>query len=319
MWERKRYTAGRLMDLVTRPLASKDGLALVTTLLVTAILVTMVTEFVYGVYISTSRVANFRDSQRAAVLAATGVEMARAVFEKIVKERPHMTMGEDGLVFTQSEGDMKVSIRVVDERARLSAKIVYRDTGLFVDNQKDEYSRLLERLGLDSDLLVDTLSDWMDADEEPRTYGAEGADYYSVLPRPYKPKNGYPDTKEELLLVKGYNKDVYKTISPYITVYTDGLININTAPKEVLMSLADEVTEELAGELIDYRKETPFKDVSDIMKVPGFETIGIRLQDRIAVTSDTYRVFSRAEVGDAVREVEAVFTTGRGILYWRET
>ncbi len=297
---------------------SEHGFALVTALLVTAILVTMVTEFVYGVYISTSRVYNFRDSERAAVLSATGVEMTRSHLERILKETPHLTMEGGGISFALSEDDMTITVKVVDERSRASIMIVYPDTGVFVDGTGDIYSRLLEVLGLDRTVLLDTLADWMDGDDEPRTYGAEGPDYYRGLERPYNPRNGHPDTIEEILLVKQYTPAVYEKLSPYITVYTDGLVNINTAPKEVLMALSPSMTEDLADRIIDYRREKPFEDRSDIMKVPGFETIGFELQDRIAVQSDTFRVYSRAEVGEAVREVEAVFRTGGGILYWRE-
>jgi type II secretory pathway component PulK len=50
--------------------------------------------------------------------------------------------------------------------------------------------------------IADAILDWLDADDQPREYGAE-AEYYSSLPTPYAPKNGPLDTVEELLLVRG--------------------------------------------------------------------------------------------------------------------
>ena len=43
---------------------AEAGFALVVTLLVTAVLVAVVVEFAYSVYVATARAANFSDSQR---------------------------------------------------------------------------------------------------------------------------------------------------------------------------------------------------------------------------------------------------------------
>jgi len=54
--------------------------------------------------------------------------------------------------------------------------------------------------------------------------------------------------------------------------------------------------------------------------VSGFETIGFSLQDKITVRSSVFRIFSRATVGEGIKDVEAVVDTqsnGR-VLYWRE-
>lgn len=50
--------------------------------------------------------------------------------------------------------------------------------------------------------IADAILDWIDADDQPREYGAE-VDYYSGLTPSYAPKNGPLDTVEELLLVRG--------------------------------------------------------------------------------------------------------------------
>ncbi|WP_235935133.1 type II secretion system protein GspK [Candidatus Laterigemmans baculatus] len=49
---------------------------------------------------------------------------------------------------------------------------------------------------------ADCILDYLDADDEPREFGAE-SEYYLSLPSPYDAKNGPLDSVEELLLVKG--------------------------------------------------------------------------------------------------------------------
>lgn len=55
--------------------------------------------------------------------------------------------------------------------------------------------------------IADAIMDWLDADDEPREFGAE-IEYYSGLSPPYATKNGPLETIEELLLVRGVTPDL---------------------------------------------------------------------------------------------------------------
>lgn len=298
---------------------SEKGLALVTVLLVVAVLTALVTDFIYRSYISSSRAANFRDSARASLLARDGVTLARAGLQELMKKDPNLVMDASGMVFSQNLGEgLDIEVRAIDERSRVSVRIAYPLTGVIEPKAHGSYARLLKAVRISDESLVDALADWIDNDNSTRTRGAEEYQYRS-LSTPYKPRNNYPESVDELRLIKGYDNDVMKAIGQYVTPYNpDGLVNINTAPKPVLMSLTDEMTEPLADEIIRYRKSTPFKDRSDVMKVPGFERIGYGLQDRVTAASNIYRVFSTARAGEVVREVEAVVELSGRVIYWRE-
>ena len=56
-----------------------------------------------------------------------------------------------------------------------------------------------------TEMIADTLLDWMDRDARQRPFGAE-ADYYAGLDPPYDPRNGVPESLEELLLVRGVTR-----------------------------------------------------------------------------------------------------------------
>lgn len=296
---------------------SEKGIALITVLLVTAVLVTVAVNFAFKIYISTARAGNFKDSLRAGLIAENGVDLARKAVEELLKRDPNLVMRDGALTLARSVGDTAVEVRVSDEKGKLSLRLIYQN-GVSNDLIKEPYARLVKGLRLE-DSIVDTLSDWVDPDELPRSSGAESHDYYRRLPKKYSSKNTYPDTLDELLLIKGYTPEVFGKIKRFVSPYNmDGLVNINTAEKEALMALADGIDDELAGRLIEYRDKTPFRNRSDVMKVPGFEQTGFRLQDRIIVKSDTFRVLSRGTAGGSKRDIEAVITTGGGTLYWRE-
>lgn len=302
-------------------LAGEGGFVLVITLLVTAVLVAIVSEFVYGVFVSSARASNFAQGQRAALMAGNGVELADAYLGKLLKSRPYLTMDKEGLSFAMEDGDVSISITVHDELGKASLRVVYTNTGERNDRADGIYSRLLARLKFDKpQALRDILADWIDSDGVPRVYGAESADHYMRLRAPYKARDGYIVSVHDMLMMKDYDAGTVSELIPFVSPHNlDGLINVNTAPKEVLLALSDDMTEELADRLIKYRAENPLKDRSDLMKVPGFETIGYGLIGSIRVDSRVFSVRSRAVAGDIIREVEAVVDVGKGIVYWRET
>ncbi|MEK6528616.1 MAG: type II secretion system protein GspK, partial [Nitrospirota bacterium] len=96
-------------------------------------------------------------------------------------------------------------------------------------------------------------------------------------------------------------------------------ININTAKLPVLVSLNNDMTEDLAKKIIIYRQSTPFDDPSYVQRVSGMESIGLLLGSRIDVKSYNFRVISNATVSEIKRTVESVIDTSMNVQYWRES
>ena len=71
---------------------------------------------------------------------------------------------------------------------------------------------------------------------EDRT-SRDDEEYYAHLEFPYRPKQAPFEMREELLLVRGMTEEIYDQLIPYITVYGDGGVNINTATVVVLNAL----------------------------------------------------------------------------------
>ena len=102
-------------------------------------------------------------------------------------------------------------------------------------------------LGLDKsarDVVVDSLQDWRDANEEHRLNGAESDDYYLKLPVPYRAKNTDLDSVNELLQIRGvtpalfHGADDHPGLADLVTVKTLApQINLNTAGPLVLRAL----------------------------------------------------------------------------------
>lgn len=86
-----------------------------------------------------------------------------------------------------------------DESARVNLNLVLKADEI----QPGAGRTLLMALPGMTEEAADAILDWMDADEDPRDFGAEFGDYYSTLQPAYEPRNGPIQTVEELLLVRG--------------------------------------------------------------------------------------------------------------------
>ncbi|MDD5504714.1 MAG: type II secretion system protein GspK [Candidatus Omnitrophica bacterium] len=141
---------------------------------------------------------------------------------------------------------------LMDEQSKININTAVEDTlrGLFMSFIVDEEKALS---------LAGSIIDWRDADsitassEKGLLYGAEN-EYYTGLNPPYECKNAAFDSIYELLLVRGMDDKIFRMIKPYITVYGNGMVNINTAGERVLSALIGEDFPELASKINRYRQ-----------------------------------------------------------------
>lgn len=307
------------------------GFALVITLIVTALLVALLVEFVSEVYVDTSHSHNFVASQQASILAESGI----AGGVKLLQVSSALRLGQSYSSLLEpwakpqsyDSGAGTVTITIEEESAKLNLNTATSPKGV-----QNDYSlmalRLLKNLQVPVDL-IDVLMDWVDENDEPKSGGAETS-YYSTLKIPYKAKNARLETVEELALLKGYTPQILTKLRPCVTVYgssspneTVTKINVNTAPKEVLVSLDDKMSEDLVNRILDTRKTTPIKNQADFLRIAGMDVLSPASLANITYGGSVYRIHAEGRVGESVSVAEAVVRMASGqspplILYWRE-
>ncbi len=305
----------------------ENGFALVITLVVTALLVAVAVEFMHEVYVENSLSRSYFDSKQAALMADSGVYGGIKLLQTLVSGQSYNSLLDrwaSPIEMDDEKGTLRVEI--TDESGKLNLNSIVRPDASPNQPYFDMGLRLLRRFKLPADLL-DATADWIDQNDDPRPGGAE-SNYYQSLNTPYQAKNASLDTFDELRMVRGFDEKTLNILRPFMTMYGDSsgippsLININTAPPEVLAALDDDMTDTLVDRILEYRKTTPFKSAADIVKIPGMETIGQKLYGTtIGVQGTVYRIISKATVNGAIRIVESlVHTDGSkpAILYWRE-
>lgn len=89
--------------------------------------------------------------------------------------------------------------------------------------------------------------------------------YYLEQKPPYYPSQQLMQHVSEFRLVKGVNATVYQALLNYITVLPESTpINVNTAPKELLMSLGNGLSDTQVNELIAARGKKGILDLKDL-------------------------------------------------------
>jgi general secretion pathway protein K len=307
------------------------GFALVITLIVTALLVALVTEFIAEVYVDTTSKQSYVDAQKAGLMAESGVAGAMAMLQFALPKKSYTSLHDlwaKPLDLPEEQGTLRVTVE--DESARLSLNHIVGANGTFIDENDPTGSyygtalRLFRNLKLPASDLCDAIADWIDDNDIPKPGGAEST-WYTARKPSCAAKNARLETFEEIALVKGFSSEVIEKIRQFVTIYGESSfaapINVNTAPKELLMALDERITDSQAEQIIEYRKNTPFKDKSELVRVPGMERIATGLQSRITAKSTLFRITAEGQANGTKIVVEAVVSFASGVpavLYWRE-
>lgn len=232
------------------------------------------------------------DRLKALYIAKGGIK--RAVMEKWIEYIEGKSLGIDAFSepWSNNEEFFK-DVKLGEGKFTLSyfpQELDRADKEIILYGLEDETSRIninynksmpvLKNLLLNSGLnleqaedIVASIEDWRDEDDIPKSIGeiTSGAEdsYYQALDSPYLTSGRSFKAFEELLLVKGvtdelfYDKDKNgngkieqneKGLINFITLFGEGRININTAPKEALEATFGIGYPELASKVIDYRK-----------------------------------------------------------------
>jgi general secretion pathway protein K len=270
-----------------------------------------------------------RDSIRASLIAEAGAAAARIALRENAKQFAYDTLDQvwSRPVPQIDLGDGTILVAVEDEERKINLNRLVLTNGNAPDEQRlAVFRKLLVILDIEPSF-ADAVVDWLDNDDAPRVGGAESA-YYLSLPFPYRAKNDLFDTLDELRLVRGFTPEKFEKLKPFLTVHSSGAVNLNTAPKELLMALSagqdaaegGEIDSASADQIVEYRKGTPFRDPRDIRNVsPAIRDLydKTRFRDLIDIKGTAFHVRSTGDVAGTYRTVDAVGVRAVNDIQWR--
>jgi general secretion pathway protein K len=285
--------------------SAKSGRGFV--LFVVLVMVAVVSAFLFSLYTlsqkSYSRAVWLKDYATAYHAAVSAVKIALSFLRE--DKNGFDGEGDDwARPIVYSYRGIAISIRIEDECGKLNINTITKERYYSI------HSRLLEELEVEP-LVADAIKDWIDRDSEPMPNGAE-EDYYAQFG--YRPSNENLKSLEELFYVKGISKTLFKRLKPYLTVHSAGKINVNSAPKKLLLALSEDMSEEAADSIIEAR---PIKELPKIRELPAMsDELYYEIKPLITNRCDYFRISAVASFGEATAEVEA-YTSRKKVLEWK--
>ena len=330
---------------------TESGSALIVSLWVIMILSLLITQFAFDMRIEGDVASHFRKLAKAQYLARSGVEWAKVMLSKKVEgggegeelvieegDDEDMVLGAYNLQrgvplrsVSKELGEGTFTVDVLPEEGRRNVNVL----------SDEDWEEILDQGNVPEDKwaeLIDCVHDWTDADDAHALNGAESDDSY-YKERNYKCKNAPLDTVDELLLVKGFDEgilygkpaekeeDSLIGIAPWLTTWGDGKVNVNTASREVLMTLPG-IEEWVVNDIISMRdgedgkpntKDDGFDSVDEVVSKTGMNP---SLKDRLTTTERKFvRIVSIGEVHGVKSGIWCILQVTDGQIvpvFWRE-
>lgn len=134
---------------------------------------------------------------------------------------------------------VRVTAQLTDLQGRFNLNSLVSPDGRVDPVAVEVFRRLLQRLGLEPEW-AERMADWIDADDQALTGGAEDAVYSAATPA-YRTAGRPVTTTAELLALLEFGAERYARLAPFVAALPrDATINLCTASGELLDALADE-------------------------------------------------------------------------------
>ncbi len=232
-----------------RIMGNKRGVALLITLSVTTLLVTMALEYNRRARYVVIAAAAARDYLTMTEMANAGVQVAMAILARDKTQNDTDTPLDDWAdpekiaealkAFPFEAGQLSLVIEDELGKIQVNSLIEQPNGQKFNESQRTLWERFLQyyadrkelKLDLKDDsepqAIINSLKDWMDSGDDDAITGLSGAEmsYYQDKEPPYPCRNGPLTDLNELLLVKGITPELYygtrevPGIARYLTVH----------------------------------------------------------------------------------------------------
>lgn len=299
---------------MSTPPARARGIALITVMLIVAVVATLATQLSVAQAVWLRQAQNLADMSQAEAVTEGALNFSLAILD-LDKKLDTDNLTEDwALPQVAPVGGGAIAGRIVDAQSRFNLNNLLgaarEDIAIF--------DSLVQSLALDP-TLKETLRDWIDSNSEVGPGGAED-DYYMNLPNGgYRAANQLLQSIDELRLIKGFaGTDAVQKLRPFVTALpkSDVSININTASAEIIAGLftpplnMSDAKQALADRDIDNgRKGRPFQNCDELKnKMPGRNFSA----NRCAVKTNYFEVEMVAKFGRLQRPTVALIQRGSG-------
>lgn len=253
---------------------SQRGVALITAMLVMALLVILASNLTWdsGLDVRRTMTMLYHDEGTQAAFGAESWVMNMLRDDALNSQDDHL-----GEVWAQEMPVLPIESDTIqgaihggleDLQGRFNINNLVDGDGHIVPEMVEQFQRLLTVLGLDP-RFAGIAADWIDADDQPGfPDGAEDSIYTTMLP-PYLAPNMPITSATELASLEGMDRDTMSILLPHIVALPPlpggqpTPINVNTATPAVLQSLDPNISASDVERLIEERQAAGFTNIED--------------------------------------------------------
>lgn len=261
----------------------EDGVALLTVLLLVAVMSAVATGILDDIRFGLRRTENARNVGQAQWYALGAEALAQARIRRLWETNRDRTPSPEewnGRAFefpTDDGGVIRASVAEAGACFNLNSVVEGRnDLYLRRDLGVDQFIALTQALGLgQGPELAEALVDWIDSDSFREGRGGEDEAYAAGSP-PYRTGGTLLSEVSELRAVRGFTPEVYARLRPYVCALPTSdpsPINLNTLPADkpelITMLTVGAVGRDAARQVLAARPAQGWTRVSDFWSLPA--------------------------------------------------
>jgi len=241
------------------------GAALIVAMLIVALAVIAVNNFVFHTHIHWRKLENSATIDQARWLLRAAEQWAATVLLDDALQNSVDHLGETWareMPPVVAEG-YHMSGRIQEQNGLFNLNNLVLD-GKVNDKQLAVFRRLLLSLKLPAGP-ANAIADWLDADDLPNGESGAESEYYLRQTPPVRAANRPIVNLAELLHVRGVTPELLDQLRPYVSVLPkSGPINVNTAPPQVIAALSEAMSLDQAHLLAAKRDHAYFRNAGDL-------------------------------------------------------
>lgn len=285
---------------------AQRGVALITVLLVVAIVTVICASMIARQQLSIRATSNQLQARQAWHYALGGEALAqsilrrdlRATLESGAAQAPVDHLSEPWALpqpaFDIQQGRIQVHIEDLAGRFNLNSLVQSQQAN---DAALAQFRRLLLRLEI-TEPYGERLVDWLDGDQQPSgEHGAED-NAYLLLDPPYRTADRSLGDVSELGLLLDMRDEHVQRLAPYVsTLPGEAPLNVNTASALVLSTLGDNLNLSMGQAMVQARRGEGFREIATFLAQPAMSGIDLK-GTSLAVSSQYFQAVSEVRLGD---------------------
>lgn len=300
--------------------AKQTGVALITVMLIVALIAILATQMTARLQLQMQRTANIATNQQAYWYAMGAEAFAKSVLKQSFEDNSENT--HLGQVWAQGETSFPVDFgQITGEITDLHScfnlnALRTEDDDANNSVKKSPIRRAFEELlialniedvgSFEAEYMADALTDWLDPNSSISSSGGAEDNDYAAKEFPYLAANNFLASLSELRVIEHFTVNVIEKLKDYACVLPNtnmNKINLNTIAQdkpEILVALLG-ISQNEASEALSARGEEGFKTVEEFFSLSELSKAKIAPEQKqqFAVTSEYFKLKATASFNNS--------------------